>query len=98
MPKICVGFNYDSLPKCNQEYLYDMYLAIKFGNRCPKTFKSMDALYPNRGNFKLFADRSKLDGYINSSSKRNETYASHLLSGKKFWIVWTCDSISSEES
>ena len=71
MPRICVGFEFNSLPKHDQEYLYKMYTTIKYGNHCPKTFKEIDKYYPNRGNFKFFSDKSKLDGYINSSSKRN---------------------------
>lgn len=96
MPRICVGFEFNSLPKHDKEYLYKMYTTIKYGNHCPKTFKEMDKYYPNRGNFKFFSDKSKLDGYINSSSKRNETYTSHLLGGKKFWMVWTCDPYNPE--
>ena len=95
--RICVGFEFNSLPKHDQDYLYRMYTTIKHGKTCPKSFKEMDKYYPNRGNFKFFVDNDKLNNYINSSSKRNETYASHLLGGKKFWMVWTCDPYNPEE-
>ena len=93
MNNLCVGFSWDSLASYDKEYLYGMYRVIKYGKSCPKTFKEMDSYYPNRGNFKFFVDNVKLDSYIDSSPKRNETYVSHLLGGRKFWMVWTCDPV-----
>ncbi len=93
LSNLCVGFSWDKLPSYDKDYLYDMYRTIKYGHRCPKTLKEMDDQYPNRGNFKFFTDLGKLEGYINSSPKRNEVYASHLLNGCKYFMVWTCDPI-----
>tara|TARA_R110000751_G_scaffold104518_4_gene200032 strand:- start:167 stop:475 length:309 start_codon:yes stop_codon:yes gene_type:complete len=93
LSNLCVGFSWDKLPSYNKEYLYDMYREIKYGQKCPKTFNSMEDQYPNRGNFKFFTNASKLENYITSSPKRNETYVSHLLDGNKYFMVWTCDPI-----
>ena len=95
LTNLCVGFSWDKLPKHDKEYLYVMYGVMKYGSKCPKTSKDMDQLYPNRGNFKFFTSSLKLEKYINSSPKRNEVYASHLLEGVKYFMVWTCDHVES---
>ena len=98
LENLCVGFAWSKLPSYDKEYLYDMYRTIKYNNKCPKTNEVMDDIYPNRGNFKFFLHKSKLDRYMNSSPKRNETYASHLLNGRKYYMVWTCDHLENEKS
>jgi len=97
LTNLCVGFSWDKLAKCDQEYLYEMYRTMKYANKCPITNEDMETLYPNRGNFKFFTDSVKLEKYINSSSKRNEVYASHLLDSVKYFMVWTCDHLENTE-
>lgn len=93
LSKLCVGFDWKRVPNHDKEYLYDMYRTIKFNHKCPKTNEIMDNIYPNRGNFKLFLHQEKMERYIDSSPNRNEVYSSHLLNGRKYHLVWTCDHI-----
>lgn len=88
MEKLCVGFDFNKLMDGDKEYLHSMYMEVKYGKTCPKTFVDMDTAYPSRSNFKLFSDTEKMKSYISSSSKPVQSYGSHLLAGKKYWIVW----------
>ena len=88
LEKICVGFDWFKEPETNQEYLSEMFKAIKYGASCPKTGTSMDRMYPAKSNFKFFKDKDRLNRYINASKKPNAVYSSHLLDGEKFYLVW----------
>lgn len=88
MEKLCVGFDFSKLAVGDQEYLHSMYTEVKYGKTCPKSFVDMDSVYPNRSNFKLFVDVDKMKSYIAASSKPTQTYGSHLLAGRKYWVVW----------
>jgi len=88
MEKLCVGFEFNKLTEGDKDYLHSMYLSIKYGVTCPKTMVAMDTAYPNRSNFKLFSSQDKMKSYMASSPKPVQSYGSHLLGGRKYWVVW----------
>ena len=46
MEKLCVGFDFNKLTDGDKEYLHSMYMEVKYGKTCPKTFVDMDTAYP----------------------------------------------------
>lgn len=88
LEKICVGFDWEQEPQSTQEYLYEMFKEVKYGISCPKTGRRMEEAYPSMTNFKLFKDKGKMERYTMGSKKLTENYASHLLDGEKFFLVW----------
>jgi hypothetical protein len=79
---MCKNFSYKDLPDYDQEYLVSMLNSIRATHTCPKTFEPFEVKYPNARKFQL---------YVDNPPEGSTYYASHLLAGKKYFLVWDHD-------
>jgi hypothetical protein len=79
---MCKNFAFKDLPEYDQEYLVSMLNSIRSSDTCPKTFEPFDIKYPNARRFQF---------YVNAAPDGITSYGSHLLAGKKYFLVWEHD-------
>lgn len=84
-----VTFNFNKLPKYDQEYIKTMTYETVGTHSVRNTGISFDKTYPNANNFMLFNDESKMHAAMSEFAHKMDCTASHLLHGKKYWLAWT---------
>jgi len=78
--RMCQGFSFRALDKCDQDYLISMFNQIKNTESCPKGGGSFNKSYPNARNFRFTLK--------DQTSETSCSYGSHLLNQVKYFLTW----------
>lgn len=78
--RMCQGFSFRALDKCDQDYLISMFNQIKNTESCPRRGGSFNKSYPNARNFRFTLK--------DQTSETSCSYGSHLLNQVKYFLTW----------